>query len=258
MNSNVAKIAVLSFSIICTFTFISCTSNVMLSVNHFQDATVLDPGESKFFMSFEEALFFQFIATKRSANDFGQRPYIVTPNYQLGIGKGFQFGVQLLPVTLSSSGVNLYLKYSNRLFSLSSAGIVLVGGIAEANGDNGEGIALNPYYSYKNSKLSNFSVMLPITVSGKYVAFTIAPSIGNYRADMHYTYTSDYERWADYGAQDTDNNIVTNYLVPSVSTGISFNLPQDSFISLEFTTLQIEHAVLGFYGVGFGMKGNLF
>ena len=230
----------------------------MLSVNHFQDATTLESGQSKYFVSFEKALDFQFIATKRVTNDFGQRPFIVTPNYQLGVGRGFELGIKLLPITLNSSGITSYLKYSHNLSSFSSCAIVLIGGIANANGDNGEGIAVNPYYSYKFSKVSNINIMLPFTLAEKFFTFTAAPSIGNYRADLLYVYTSDYDRWANYGAQDTDNHIITNYFVPAVSTDLSLNLPHDFLISFEVSTLQIDHAVVGFYGVGLGAKGNLF
>ena len=133
-----------------------------------------------------------------------------------------------------------------------------MGGYAEANGDNGEGIAVNPYYSYKNSIVSVLSIMVPLTLSSDHVSFSIVPNLSTYHARYHYIYTSDYDRWELYGERDVDNNIVADYLTPGVSALASFNLPLNSFISLEFTTIQVNNAVLGFYGVGFGLKGNFF
>ena len=77
-------------------TLMSCASIPNLSVNHFQDAIPLPYGESKYFISFEQDLAFQFLGTKREVNDFGQRHLGVMPNYQLGLGRGIDLGVKLL------------------------------------------------------------------------------------------------------------------------------------------------------------------
>ncbi len=241
-----------------TMTLMSCVAIPNLSVNHFQDAKSLNYGESKYFISFEQALVFQFLGTKREANDFGQRLFGVMPNAQLGLGRGFEFGAKLLPITLTSDGVNLYLKYATRFSSIASFGLVFMGGYDEANGFNGPGIAVNSYYSYKNSIVSVLNLMAPITLSGEHVAFSIVPSISTYHARYHYIYTADYDRWEKYGDRDIDNNILADYLTPGVSALASVDLPLNSFFCVEFSTLQVDHAILGFYGVGFGFKGHLF
>ena len=206
-------------------------------------------------MSYEQALSFDFTVASRKANDFGRRPFIFTPNYQLGLGKGFEIGTKLLPIRITSYGANLYFKYSGKIWSSFAFGLVLVGGYAEANGDNGrdhEFFSSGDYYSYKNSIISSWNTYLPITVPGKYLTFTIAPNIGNYRARLHYIYTADYGKWEQYGIRDIDNDVTTNYFVPGVSTMISLNLPSATFISVELSTIRIDNAVVGFYGVAVG------
>jgi len=214
-------------------------------VNHFQDATILRPGESKCFISYEEALYFQSYITSRTTNDFTKRPFVVTPNYHLGLGHHFELGAQVLPFTVFSDGGNFYFKYSDSLSSFSSLGVVALGGVSEATGNDDQAFVLFGQHRMRYSKASNFGLMVPFTITMKRFAFTISPGMGSYHAYLHDIYTS-------------DNHIVSNYLLPSVSTDASFNLPLNSFVSFEFCAIQIENAILGFYGLGFGMKGNPF
>jgi len=103
MNSKAKQFLASTVSLFITLALTSCTSNVLLSVNHFQDAQSLGLAESRYFVSFEQALFFQFSATKRETNHFDEDLFIIAPNYQVGIGRRFELGVKVLPFAFSSS-----------------------------------------------------------------------------------------------------------------------------------------------------------
>ena len=245
MNARAKHIFAFTVSFLLSTVLISCSANPILSVSHFQDATTLEPGESKYFISFEEALYFQAYVNDHTTNDFTRKPYILTPNYHLGLAPRFELGVQVLPITFTSYGGNIYLKFSDSLSSLSSFGVVLLAGMSEANGDDNQPYVFLNERRVTTAKVYNFSIMFPYTLAGKLITLTLAPSIGNYQ-----TYFEEI--------QDPNHHITSNYLAPSLSTDVSFMLPLNGFITLEFSTIKIENALFGFYGVGLGKKGFTF
>jgi hypothetical protein len=146
-----------------------------------------------------------------------------------------------------------------------SYGIVFIGGYVDVNNNDAASLLTfrvddiaTEYYSYKKTIITDFHIEMPFTITSKYVSFTIGPYIGNYHVDEHYIYTADYGLWQKYGTRDIDNHDIINYLVPGVSMGVSIQLPLESYVVMELSTLRIGHTILSYDGIGFGIRKSLF